>query len=230
MTSDDSRPRIAPVTRTELEQVYGPDRLLRVPAADLPDGITDPVARAFLAGIGLPDAPSAFIEQPKPPLPPLTELYPDAAAFWPDLPDGGAGLFLVGAWGTDFALNGATGEVHALLPHQPATVDGRPAHRDIHSLMRCQLAFGAMELYMLCDLTNPDTADWLRAHVPGYAELCPVQEVDEEGWPLDEEPDPFAPDVDQILAQLTDKLRRIEPDLLHHPGWQSILQHFRYGY
>ncbi len=224
------QPPLHRVGRTELEQVYGPDRLLRVPAADLPGTVTDPAARAFLTGTGLPDAPSAFIGPAKPPLPPLTSQYPDAAALWPDLPDGGAALVVLGSWGTVFALDGATGEVYALLPHQPAIVDGRPAHRDLHSLIRCQLAFGAAELNLLGDLMDPDTADWCREHVPGFAELFPVEDPDEDGYPADDEPDSDAPDPDQVLAHLSDKLRRIEPELLRHPGWESILQHFRYGY
>ncbi|GAA4857475.1 SUKH-4 family immunity protein [Kitasatospora terrestris] len=43
-----------PVTRGALEGFFGADGLLRVPAERLPASLTDPGARAFLTGIGLP--------------------------------------------------------------------------------------------------------------------------------------------------------------------------------
>src|SRR5580765_971457 len=107
MTPDAPLPAIRPVTRAELEQVYGREHLLRVPEADLPAVVTDPGARAFLSGIGLPDAPSAFISPEKPPLPPLSGSYADPATYWPDLPNGGATMVLIGSWGTAFALDGS---------------------------------------------------------------------------------------------------------------------------
>ncbi|MFF0295673.1 SUKH-4 family immunity protein [Kitasatospora sp. NPDC004614] len=222
-------PPVRPVTRAELEQVYGADGLRRYPAAELPAVVTDPSARALLTDVGLPDGPGAFLFFGQVPTP-LAEYVSDPAALWPDLPDGGAGLVALGYWGATFALDGATGEVYALIPHQPATVDGRPAHRDLHSLLRCQIAFGADELSLLGDLMDPDTVDWCRAHIAGFAEAFPPEELDEDGYPVDEEPDGTAPHPDEVIARLSDKLRQIEPDLLRHAGWESIVQHFRYGY
>ncbi|MFD8479271.1 SUKH-4 family immunity protein [Kitasatospora sp. NPDC059673] len=233
MTSDDSRPRIAPVSRAELEQIYGPDHLLRVPVADLPDAITNPAARAFLTGIGLPRAVNAIVPPVDPPLISLSEACePDeAAAFWAGLPDDGAGMVVVGAWGPSvFALDGANGEVYALLTGQSPTVNGRPAYRNLHSFVRAQLAFGAKELYLLADLMDPDSLNWCREHVPGFVELVPVPEYDEDGFEIDPEDESEAPDPDEILAGLIAKLDRIEPDLSHHAAWQFILQHYRHGY
>ena len=230
-------PPVVPVTRAELEAVYGPDGLRRVPVEELPACVTDPGARTVLTDIGLPTTPNAFLTAHQAPTP-LAEQVTDPATHWPDLPDGGAALVVIGAWGPLFALDGRTGEVYAvpLLSGAPTTFAGRPAHRDLHSFLRCQLAFGAPELNLLGDLMDPDTADWCRAHVPGFAELFPVEELDEDGWPIEAEPDPAAVldpalyDADTVMARLSDRLRRIEPDLLHHAAWESILQHFRYGY
>ncbi|RKE20224.1 SUKH-4 family immunity protein [Streptomyces sp. TLI_171] len=181
---DSPLPVIQPVTRAELEVAYGVDGLFRVSESQLPAVVTDPGTRAFLSEIGLPHAPGAFIRPERPPLPPLSERSADPAGCWPELPNNGSTMVVLGSWGTVFALDGATGEVYALLPHQEATVDGRPTHRSQHSLLRCQLAFGAQELNLLGDLM-------------------------EYGLPIDD---------------------GIEPDLTRHPGWDSILRHFRYGY
>ncbi|GAA2083842.1 hypothetical protein GCM10009759_02330 [Kitasatospora saccharophila] len=234
-------PGVRPVTRAELEAAYGTDGLRRVAPADLPACVTDPGARTVLTDIGLPTTPNAFLTNHQE-LILLTERVDDPATHWPDLPDGAAAMVVVGEWGPLFALDGRTGEVYAVpfLSRAATTFAGRPAHRDLHSFLRCQLAFGAPELNLLGDLMDPDTADWCRAHVPGFAELFPVEELDEDGWPIEEDPAPDAPapdpadpdryDPDAVIARLADKLRQIEPDLLHHPAWESILWHFRHGY
>ncbi|MFJ1753779.1 SUKH-4 family immunity protein [Kitasatospora sp. NPDC088134] len=235
MTSDAHLPPVRPVTRAELEHIYGPDGLTRVPDAELPAVITDPAARTFLSDIGLPSAVSAVVLPVEPPLISLSEACePDGpATYWPTLPGAGSTMVVVGAWGRPvFALDGATGEVYALLANESPTVNGRPAHRSLHSFVRAQLAFGAKELYLLSDLMDPDSRDWCRAHVPGFAELVPVPEYDEDGEEIDPTPEFLAgqPEPDDVLDGLTAALRAIEPDLPDHPAWAFILSHYRYGY
>ncbi|MFG2821861.1 SUKH-4 family immunity protein [Kitasatospora sp. NPDC048365] len=205
---------------TALEQVFGADHLARLPEERLPATVTDPGARAFLTGIGLPTAPGAVIRADE-----------GLAAGQPS-PLGGA-MLLVGRYGTArFVLDGSSGAVHALLPGQDPTAGTRPAHRDPGSLVRCLLAFGGRELWLLSDLMDPDTADWCREHLPGFAELCPVRDEEDDLLP-DEEDDDFLarlPDADEVLAELTARLRQIEPQITDQPVWQAILRDFRHGY
>ncbi|WP_030457561.1 SUKH-4 family immunity protein [Kitasatospora sp. NRRL B-11411] len=230
MTSAVPLPPVRPVTRAELEQVYGADGLRRVPEAELPAVITDPAARAFLSGIGLIDAPSAIVY----PVEPLLVGLPEACApespaqHWPGLPDDGAAMVVIGSSiaGT-FALDGATGEVYALGAHQPPTVDGRPAHRSLHSLARCQLSFGGREMWTAVARLDPEDIDWCRAHLPEFAELYPAA-LDEDGY--EEDPDLELPSDDEVFDELSAKLRAVEPGLLDQPVWQNILHEFRYGY
>ncbi|MFJ1753776.1 SUKH-4 family immunity protein [Kitasatospora sp. NPDC088134] len=220
-------PPVRPVTRAELEQVYGTDSLRRVPEADLPAVVTDPGARAFLSGIGLPDALSAVVQ-------PLLCGLPEACAperpadHWPGLPEDGAAMVVIGSSlaGT-FALDGATGEVYALAAHRPPTVDGRPAHRSLHSLARCQLAFGGRAMWTAVARLDPAEIDWCRAHLPEFAELYPAA-LDADGY--EEDPDLELPSEDEIFAELAAELRAVEPGLLDQPVWQGILHEFRYGY
>ncbi|RKE20223.1 SUKH-4 family immunity protein [Streptomyces sp. TLI_171] len=221
---------IRPVTRAELEQVYGVDGLRRVPATELPAVITDPAARDFLCEIGLPDAPSAIVCQVEPLLVGLPEACaPESpAGHWPGLPDGGAAMVVVGSSvaGT-FALDGATGEVYALGAHQPPTVGGRPAHHSLHSLACCQLAFGGREMWTAVARLDQADIDWCRAHLTEFAELYPAS-LDEDGY--EEDPETELPSDDEIFADLTAKLRAIEPGLLDQPVWQTIVHEFRHGY
>ncbi|MFC8716538.1 SUKH-4 family immunity protein [Kitasatospora sp. NPDC057198] len=238
MRTEDSRPRIEPVTRAELEAVYGPDGLRRIPAEELPASITDPGARAFLSEIGLIDAPNSIVVPEPFPLRALSEaLAPHSPAeYWPTLPNNGADLVEIGRFiSSVFALDGATGEVYALGAHQPPTVDGRPAHRSLHSLARCQLAFGAREMLSVVALLEQEDIDWCREHLEGFTELYPTyldEEPDEDGnfpgAPADDEPS--RPSDDEIFAGLADKLNAVEPGLLDHPVWADILDEFRYGY
>ncbi|MFJ1753778.1 SUKH-4 family immunity protein [Kitasatospora sp. NPDC088134] len=220
-----------PVTRAELEQLYGADGLRRVPEADLPAVITDPGARAFLSEIGLIDAPGTMIHLDGPLLYGLPEdCAPKGPAhYWPGLPDDGAGMVVVGYYGSGtFALDGATGEVYALGVHRPPTVDGRPAHRSLHSLARCQLAFGGREMAVMADQMDPDTIDWCRAHLPEFAELHPPSF--DTGEDVDPEFLDRLPALEDVLAGLTAKLRAVEPDLLDQSVWQDILHDFQHGY
>ncbi|QKW20711.1 SUKH-4 family immunity protein [Kitasatospora sp. NA04385] len=237
MTSTDSRPPIAPVTRAELEAVYGADGLRRVPVEELPGVITDPGARAHLSEIGLVDAPSAVVSPAPLPLRTLAEaLAPHSPAeYWPTLPKDGADLVAVGFSGSaTFALDGSTGEVYALDVHEPPTVGGRPAHRGLHSLARCQLAFGATEMLTVVGLLDQEDIDWCREHLAGFAELYPAhldEEPDEDGnHPgADEDDGDPVPDIDQVFAELAAKLDAVEPGLADSPVWAGILGEFRYG-
>jgi len=232
MTSAASLPPVRPVSRAELEQVYGADGLLRVPDAELPAVVTDPGARAFLAEVGLIHAPGTMVRIFEPALRALAEeCGPQGPAHdWPGLPDDGAGMVVVGHYGSGvFALDGATGEVYALGANRPPTVDGRPAHRSLHSLARCQLAFGGLELTVMVDQMDPDTIAWCRSHLPEFAELHPAfldddeEDVDPEFWANQ-------PALEDIVAGLTAKLLAVEPGLLDQPVWQDILHDFEHGY
>ncbi|MFD8479270.1 SUKH-4 family immunity protein [Kitasatospora sp. NPDC059673] len=225
------QPPIRPVSRAELEQVYGADGLLRVPDAELPAVVTDPGARAFLGEVGLIDAPGSMVRLFGPPLRALAvDCAPEGPAhYWPGLPGDGAGMVVVGNYGSGiFALDGATGEVYALGANRPPTVDGRPAHRSLHSLARCQLAFGGLELSVMVDQMDPDTIDWCRTHLPEFAELYPPFLDDDE----DVDPEFFAgqPALEDIVAGLTAKLLAVEPGLLDQPVWQDIMHDFQHGY
>ncbi|GAA4857460.1 SUKH-4 family immunity protein [Kitasatospora terrestris] len=241
MTPDEPNPQSRPVTRAALEEVYGADGLVRVPADRLPAAVTDPAARAFLTDVGLPVAPGAVVRADPAAradgLPGLAEscLPEKVDEAYPGLPGDGAALLVVGHYGAGlFVLDGASGAVHALAPHQDPAVNGRPAHRDLHAYVRCLLAFGGRELWLLSDLMDPDTADWCRGHFPEFAELCPARDEDDDDFFLeeDEEQELLArmPDVDEVLAGLTAKLRQVEPDITDQPVWQQILHDFRHGY
>ncbi|RKE20222.1 SUKH-4 family immunity protein [Streptomyces sp. TLI_171] len=231
MTSDAPLPPVRPVSRAELEQVYGVDGLRRVPAAELPAVITNPAARDFLCEIGLIDAPGTMVQLHGTLLRSLSEdCTPEGPAhYWPGLPDDGTAMVVVGHYGSGtFALDGTTGEVYALGVHRPPTVDGRPAHRSLHSLARCQLAFGGRELAIMADQMDPDTIDWCRAHLPEFAELHPP--FFDTGEDVDPEFLDQLPALEDVLADLTAKLRAVEPGLLDQPVWQDIMHDFQHGY
>ncbi|MFC8716539.1 SUKH-4 family immunity protein [Kitasatospora sp. NPDC057198] len=249
MTSAAPPPPIVPVTRAELEAVYGADGLRRVPVEELPACITDPGARTYLSEIGLIDAPSAISRFIQLPLHTLAEgCAPQSPAeYWPTLPKDGADLVEVGCFGPiTFALDGSTGEVYALFVHEPPTVGGRPAHRSLHSLARCQLAFGAREMLHVVGLLNQEDIDWCREHLAGFAELFPAyldEDPDEDEELDDELAEKLAaeraaaeearaprPSDDEIFADLAAKLNAVEPGLTEGPVWAGILEDFRYGY
>ncbi|GAA2739494.1 SUKH-4 family immunity protein [Kitasatospora cinereorecta] len=241
MTPDQPDLPSEPVTRAELERVYGADGLVRVAPERVPAAVADPGARAFLTAIGLPTAPGAVVRPDEALLAGAPRLLaehcapgkPDEA--YPGLPGGGAAMVVLGHYGSGlFVLDGGSGAVHALAPHEDAAVNGRPAHRDLHSLARCLLAFGGRELWLLSDLMDPDTADWCRAHFPEFAELCPVRDEEDDDFFLDEDEEEELrarmPDVDEVLDGLAAALRRIEPGITDQPVWQEVLHNFRHGY
>lgn len=207
-----------PVTRGALEDFFGADGLLRVPAERLPASLTDPGARAFLTGIGLPRTPVTPLEphsRVEHGMIRLAELYLPhhrLSEMHRGLPAGAGDWLVLGTHGeVPFALDGVSGAVHTVAG-DPDAAYARPAHRDLHSLARCLMAYDAEVMrLLLADFLDEEQLAWCAEHLPHWNE---VEDADHE----------------EVVARFTARLEAAEPGILTNPGWQGAVHTLRHGF
>lgn len=109
------------ITRAQLVEVFGGDGLAPIPAENLPAGITDEFTRSFLTSTGIPtnmyEDVIEISEDLTTGLRGLGEVEPFSNGAW-EIPEGFSKFYYLGNFFGSFyaviALDGATGQVHAI--------------------------------------------------------------------------------------------------------------------